>query len=630
MNKEIDKMTKIAAHRLKEVRIVGGFLDGVTYNFSDKLNCIIGARGTGKTSILELIRFALNIMPPDITARKRIENLVESNLNGGHVEVEIETRDGLGYIISRSVGGDPIIQDLNRNVTGRALSPSIFRLDMFSQNEIENIADRSMFQLALLDTFDQERLSALDSKIEQTRNALRANASAITPLRQKYAELQSQVGALPNLTEKLKSYEITNTREADLLNRSLTQKTIRDREQRLTSELADAYTRTKNRLESMLDVLQNSTSICKAGDVTEGDNYPSIEAIYAEIDACNAEANESVSRAVDIILKSKERLDGLIEKLKLTQQQQEVVHQGLLERNRAEQAKSAERMKLEKQRNDLLASQRQLEEMKEEGIRLKQERNNLLASLSEMQNQRFAIRSEIVARLNDALKPLIRVSIVQFNGQDDYIAMLAEGLKNAGVQSRTVAKKLVQTYFPRELVKIIRKNGREELMKQGGLNENQASVVVDKLKDPAFLAELEIVPQYDLPKIELNDNEIYKTTETLSTGQKCNTILPILLLESDRPLMIDQPEDNLDNGFVHGTIVETILRVKQTRQLIFVTHNPNIPVLADAERILVLSSDGQHGTVKNTGNVDECKSDIVTLLEGGEDAFKKRKNRYAY
>ena len=144
------------------------------------------------------------------------------------------------------------------------------------------------------------------------------------------------------------------------------------------------------------------------------------------------------------------------------------------------------------------------------------------------------------------------------------------------------------------------------------------------------LAELEIVPQYDLPKIELNDNEIYKTTETLSTGQKCNTILPILLLESDRPLMIDQPEDNLDNGFVHGTIVETILRVKQTRQLVFVTHNPNIPVLADAERILVLSSDGQHGTVKNTGNVDECKSDIVTLLEGGEDAFKKRKNRYAY
>ena len=143
-------------------------------------------------------------------------------------------------------------------------------------------------------------------------------------------------------------------------------------------------------------------------------------------------------------------------------------------------------------------------------------------------------------------------------------------------------------------------------------------------------AELEIVPQYDLPKIELNDNEIYKTTETLSTGQKCNTILPILLLESDRPLMIDQPEDNLDNGFVHGTIVETILRVKQTRQLVFVTHNPNIPVLADAERILVLSSDGQHGTVKNTGNVDECKSDIVTLLEGGEDAFKKRKNRYAY
>lgn len=623
-------MSKTASQRLKEVRIVGGFLDGVSYKFSDKLNCIIGARGTGKTSILEIIRYALNSMPTDPAARKRIENLVESNLNGGRVDVEIETCDGLGYIISRNVGDAPIVMDLNRNATGLALSPAIFRIDMFSQNEIENIADRSMSQLALLETFDQERLSDFNSRIDQLRTALRANATAITPLRKKYTDLSERISILPALTEKLKTYEITNTRDAEVLNQSLTQKTIRDREQRLFSDFGNAYERIAGKIETQQDLLQNAIPGCLAGDVSSGENFALVEAVYAEIDACNAEVNKTMDTALQIIGKSRERLAEFSNKLTLAHQRQEVAHQSLLERNLAEQAKSSERMKLERQRNELLSLQKKLDEVKSEGVRLRRERVNMLTELANAQDQRFALLNGIVNRINDSLKPSIRVSIVQFGNQTPYIDLLANELKNSGVQSRGVAKKLVQCYSPKELVEIIHKASREELLKRAGLNDNQASVVFEKLKRPEFLTELEIVEQPDLPKIELNDHESYKTTETLSTGQKCNTILPILLLESDRPLMIDQPEDNLDNGFVHSTIVESIIRVKQTRQLVFVTHNPNIPVLSDADRLLVLESDGQHGHVRNAGDVDECKNDIVSLLEGGEEAFKKRKNRYSY
>jgi len=623
-------MSKTASQRLKEVRIVGGFLDGVSYKFSDKLNCIIGARGTGKTSILEIIRYALNSMPTDPAARKRIENLVESNLNGGRVDVEIETCDGLGYIISRNVGDAPIVMDLNRNATGLALSPAIFRIDMFSQNEIENIADRSMSQLALLETFDQEHLSDFNSRIDQLRTALRANATAITPLRKKYTDLSERISILPALTEKLKTYEITNTRDAEVLNQSLTQKTIRDREQRLFSDFGNAYERIAGKIETQQDLLQNAISGCLAGDVSSGENFALVEAVYAEIDACNAEVNKTMDTALQIVGKSRERLAEFSNKLTLAHQRQEVAHQSLLERNLAEQAKSSERMKLERQRNELLSLQKKLDEVKSEGVRLRRERVNMLSELANTQDRRFALLNGIVNRINDSLKPSIRVSIVQFGNQTPYIDLLANELKNSGVQSRGVAKKLVQCYSPKELVEIIHKASREELLKRAGLNDNQASVVFEKLKRPEFLTELEIVEQPDLPKIELNDHESYKTTETLSTGQKCNTILPILLLESDRPLMIDQPEDNLDNGFVHSTIVESIIRVKQTRQLVFVTHNPNIPVLSDADRLLVLESDGQHGHVRNAGDVDECKNDIVSLLEGGEEAFKKRKNRYSY
>jgi hypothetical protein len=121
----------------------------------------------------------------------------------------------------------------------------------------------------------------------------------------------------------------------------------------------------------------------------------------------------------------------------------------------------------------------------------------------------------------------------------------------------------------------------------------------------------------------------YKESGSLSTGQKCTTILPILLLDSDDPLLIDQPEDNLDNRFIFECVVGSIQSMKARRQLVFVTHNPNIPVLGDAERLFVLESDGVNARLANQGTVDECKGDILTLLEGGEEAFRRRQNRYA-
>ena len=106
-------------------------------------------------------------------------------------------------------------------------------------------------------------------------------------------------------------------------------------------------------------------------------------------------------------------------------------------------------------------------------------------------------------------------------------------------------------------------------------------------------------------------------------------VLPILLLDSENPLLVDQPEDNLDNRFIFGTIVDSIRKMKTRRQLIFTTHNPNIPVLGDAEGVFVLSSDGPSGKLVGAGSVDQCKSHIITLLEGGEDAFRMRGERYA-
>lgn len=99
-------------------------------------------------------------------------------------------------------------------------------------------------------------------------------------------------------------------------------------------------------------------------------------------------------------------------------------------------------------------------------------------------------------------------------------------------------------------------------------------------------------------------------------------------MESERPLLIDQPEDNLDNAFVFETIVPSIKAVRGRRQLIFVTHNPNIPVLGDAARVFALRSTGRSAGVAKAGSVDEAAQEIMTILEGGRAAFEARLKRY--
>ncbi|MFV1964464.1 MAG: AAA family ATPase [Pirellulaceae bacterium] len=118
------------AHRTRSVEIVGGFLDGARFDFTDGLNCLIGARGAGKTTVVEWIRFALDELPSRDARdgeRRRIETLVERNMGGGRVQPSVETKEGLAYIVSRSAGEEPIVQTpffVPRELRGRSPAKS--------------------------------------------------------------------------------------------------------------------------------------------------------------------------------------------------------------------------------------------------------------------------------------------------------------------------------------------------------------------------------------------------------------------------------------------------------------------------------------------------------------------------
>ena len=178
-------------HRIRWISIVGGFMDGAKFEFAPGLNCIIGARGTGKTTALEFIRFALDAMPDDREACKRIEGLVNRNLDFGRVDVGIETKDGLTYVVTRSLNDAPMVLSDEGTPTGITLKAGgFFAADIFSQNEVESIADRSISQLELIDTFDPENIAELDVQIKHVGVELAGNANAIQPLHAKIATLK--------------------------------------------------------------------------------------------------------------------------------------------------------------------------------------------------------------------------------------------------------------------------------------------------------------------------------------------------------------------------------------------------------------------------------------------------------
>jgi len=129
-----------------------------------------------------------------------------------------------------------------------------------------------------------------------------------------------------------------------------------------------------------------------------------------------------------------------------------------------------------------------------------------------------------------------------------------------------------------------------------------------------------------------------KALGDLSVGQKATALLYLLMQDSDGPLVLDQPEDNLDNRFVSKSVVPTVRTEKGRRQLIFATHNANIPVLGDAEQIIAIDADGEadHGRIRlepdHMGSIDSPRiaTEVKEILEGGHAAFEDRRVRYGF
>ena len=175
--------------------------------------------------------------------------------------------------------------------------------------------------------------------------------------------------------------------------------------------------------------------------------------------------------------------------------------------------------------------------------------------------------------------------------------------------------------------------------------ETAAKRVSRKLRqaDPDLFMRIEELELPATTEIGLNtapDGETadWQTLQALSTGQKATAVLLLLLLESKAPLVVDQPEDDLDNRFITEGVVPIMRQEKRRRQFIFSTHNANIPVLGDAELILGLAASGEaregHARIatEHMGSIDSApvRELVEEILEGGKAAFEMRRSKYGF
>lgn len=427
-------------HRLRSISVTGGFLDGTRFDLSDGLNCLIGARGTGKTTALEFVRFALDAMPDDAAVCKRIESLVDHNLDFGRVELGIETKDGLAYAVTRMVGEEPMVLTEDRKPTEITLKAGgLFQADIFSQNEVESIADRSLSQLDLIDNFEAEEITELNTQLKHVDVELRGNANGIAPLQDKIATLDEELAALPGLDEKLKGLSATGGSDAKAINEAHAQKALRDREKRAVDELIQFLERYDRGINEFVGQLERQAETYLAKDMLTGPNKAILTEVQQSISVCAREVDGLLRRAQDSIKAGQNSLSQVVSKLATAHTMQEIAFQALMEKHQAALGKATERSRLEKARNELLAKKRERDEAAGRLAKLQTERTTLLGKLSELRDVRFELRKAVADRIGQALAPNIRVTIVQDGNPERYQQLVEEALRGARLKQGPAA-----------------------------------------------------------------------------------------------------------------------------------------------------------------------------------------------
>jgi energy-coupling factor transporter ATP-binding protein EcfA2 len=621
--------------RLERVRFTAGYLSGVDIQWSGHLDTIIGGRGTGKTTLLECIRYALEQEPISDRAKRTHREIVKENLGPGRVEIDIRSfaMQGRKFTISRRYGEAAIVHDESGNTSTFRPADLLPGLEIFGQNEIFDIAQDEGGLTRLLRRFLSSG-DATDQRRTEIRDRLRENAKRLIDARGKLAEIEDQVARLPKLEEQAKQFRAIGLGDKLALVPKLEkekQLVLRVREEQ--RNLEEALSGLQEALPDMTFLGEEATKSLPHAQELRGlrEHFTvlrtEIESLISNARQKINSSNTAVNERMAILGKAIAGDEAALEK--------EFARIPAFEGRSGREIGSAYQQVLKdiERIRPLKSSRDTRQKLVDE---LRRERDNLLAELSKaVADMAAEIDVELKSlrkKLAGKLKPHVDHAANRRALKDFLLACDLEGVGEKRLQWLDEA----DDFSPIKLAQTIRQ-GPEALKSAGwGMTPGVAEALA-KLPESKLL-ELEAMELPDIIRLDLNishgDKEDYRPIVKLSTGQQCTAVLHLLLLDNRDPLIVDQPEDNLDNAFIAERIVSELRTAKLGRQFIFATHNANIPVFGDAEWIGVLQAGEDQASMPDDfqGAVDvpEIRGQAAAILEGGREAFIQRKEKYGF
>ena len=611
----------------------GGFLNGSGIHFNENLNVLIGGRGTGKSTVIESLRYVLQLQPATEDALRNHNSIVQDVLgNGTKISLLVRSYrpNKSDYLIERTIPNPPIVKDELGNVLAVAPSDVIPRIEIFGQHEISEVAKNPIKRTRLLTRFIEADLILVKRKEELARSLDRSRRR-ILDVSKELEQIEERLSRLPAVEETLKRYQSAHVEE------KLREQSLIVREERILSTAIERLTPFQSVLAELRDNLPIDTAFvtAEALDDLPGKNIlVGLSAAFDKLGETVAKVSQELDGAIGEARMAIGEVNARwIERKRDVQQRYEAALREL----QKERIDGGEFIKLRKQIEDL----RPLKERKNALLKAReaheQERRNLLAEWEDFQRQEFQKLERAAMQVTKQLK-IVRIR-PEFAGNREPLSELIRSL--GGRLSATLDSLESRPEISlRELADACRK-GRDELVAKFAASPGAAARLIQAGEE--FFMQIE---ELDLPpttSIELNvsadtNAPEWKDLEALSTGQKATAILLLLLLEADAPLLVDQPEDDLDNRFITESVVPRMRYEKQRRQFLFATHNANIPVLGDAELILGLSTVGEPGQVQaqilasHMGSIDSrpVRELVEEVLEGGKEAFEMRRKKYGF
>ena len=613
-----------------------GFLGGLSLDFSPELNVLVGGRGVGKSAILETIRYTLNLSPYSETPYR--EDLIKHSLGSGGkatllITQIINQNVQRKYRIERVLGEDPrvfeLVDQIERSVP---LSPLEVLGEreaplFFGQREIYEVTKSSANRRRLLDEIIGRNANEQLDLINKIKDDLQRNARAIVERRQKVTERDFLEQQLREIEHEINLYETLG---------------IAEKLKEATSLTVD-----EEHLKFALGESESAVQEWQQIKINWSERWLSVQNNLAQ----SASQQKKLLRDASNILRQTEQgLTDLFQKGEQSLATQVLKLQTLFENWERERKPLDEEIRRIKQeigsetldpdkliqltieRERIRPQLDNLSRIEHEITDYEGERNQLLNSLREARRVAWDIRQKQAQSISEVLQGRVRVSVIYRGQHKEYTDELDSFFQGSGV-ARKALEKITSNVENIDGIGISEKAhlGIDTLVGTYGLSEAQSRLIVSFLEEKEMrFFDLQLLAPNDEVQVMLVMNETSLSLEKLSAGQRATAMLLILLTQQERLLLVDQPEEDLDNRFIYDDIVRILREQKGKRQLISATHNPNIPVLGHAELIVILEGQDDRSSIQEQGAIDrrEVQTFVRNVMEGGKDAFLRRAQKY--